>query len=362
MQADSSSPSVLEFKPDFEDAKRHWAAFWQREIIDRPLIHITAPKDPDKKTPPAVYMEGHDGNFETPIANMLERAANTYFGGDAMPSYTPSFGPDMFAAFMGADLQFSPDSTNTNWAVPFVDDWDQALPLKLDEGSVWWQRMLEFMRRLAEATTGKMLIAHIDLHSNMDALLAIRTGQRLCEDLMDQPEVIDRAMREVRALYVPIYDALYEAGQMSRYGTKGWVPAYHDGKTNTVQCDFACMVGPAMFRRYILPALEEETAFLDHSLYHYDGPVALVHLDDILGIETLDGIQWTPGSGDKPFIEWMDLFKRIQNAGKNLYIPCSLDQIPIYQKELKPEGVFYCTSAPSVEEADKAVDWLVRNT
>ena len=362
MNTDPSAPITLEFKPDFDDARRRWDAFWNHEIIDRPVINITAPKDPGKKTPGGSYMEGHDGNFDAPIASLLERTANTYYGGDAMPCYTPSFGPDMFAAFIGAELQFSTDSKGTNWAVPFADDWEDVLPLELNEDSVYWQRMLEFMRRLAEATTGKMIVAHIDLHSNLDALSAIRNPQRLCEDFMDQPEVIDRANGCVRALYAPIYDALYEAGQMHRYGTLGWVPAYHFGKTNTVQCDFACMVSPALFRRYILPALEEETTHLDHTLYHYDGPDALVHFDGLMGLKSLDGIQWTPGSGQKPFIQWMDLLKKMQDAGKVLYIPCTLEELPVYHKELKPEGVFYCTSAPSVEEADKAVKWLVDNT
>ncbi len=354
--------TTLEFKPDFADAQRRWDAMWKHEIIDRPVIHITAPKNPDKKSPNVPYLAGCHEDLDTVVANVVERAANTYYGGDAMPTYSPSFGPDMFAAWIGAELKFSPDSTNTNWAVPFVEDWADALPLRLHEDSHWWQRMLEFCRKLADATAGKMLIAHLDLHSNMDAISAIRGPGRLCMDLIDKPDAVDEANRQMRALYPPIYDALYEAAQMYRYGTTGWVPAYHNGKTNTVQCDFACMVGPDMFRRYILPALEEETTFLDHSVYHYDGPDALVHFNDLMALKSLDGIQWTPGSGQKPFIEWMDLLKRIQAAGKVLYVSCSLDQLPIYHRELKPEGVFYVTSAPTVEKAEETVKWLVDNT
>ena len=47
---------------------------------------------------------------------------------------------------------------------------------------------------LAEAFRGKMVVAHLDLHSNMDLLLAMRGGQKLCMDLIDCPETIDRAM------------------------------------------------------------------------------------------------------------------------------------------------------------------------
>ena len=356
--------SSLEFKPNFAEAQRRWDAMWRHEIIDRPVICVTAPEDPDKKLPAVPYLSGarDEDDLDTVVAKVVERAAGIYYGGDAMPMFTPSFGPDMFAAWIGAELKFSPDSGATNWAVPFVQDWAQNLPLRLHEQGHCWQRMLEFCRKLADATEGKMLVAHLDLHSNLDALSAIRTPAGLCMDLLDQPEVIDEANRQVSALYAPVYDALYEAGQMHRYGTTGWVPAYHNGKTNTVQCDFACMVSPEMFRRYILPALEEETTHLAHSVYHYDGPDALVHFDDLMALESLDGIQWTPGSGNKPFIQWMDLLKAIQAAGKVLYVPCSLDELPAYHRELKPEGVFYVTSAPTRQKADETVQWLVDHT
>ena len=34
---------------DFERIKQRFEAFWQKEIIDRPLIAITAPKKEQKK-------------------------------------------------------------------------------------------------------------------------------------------------------------------------------------------------------------------------------------------------------------------------------------------------------------------------
>jgi 5-methyltetrahydrofolate--homocysteine methyltransferase len=122
------------------------------------------------------------------------------------------------------------------------------------------------------------------------------------------------------------------------------------------------MVGPEMFRRFILPALEEETEFLDHTVYHYDGPGALVHLKDILSLPKLGAIQWTPGSGAKPFIQWMDLLKEIQKAGKAVWVACSPEEIPAYHRELKPELVYYQCGAKTEAQARQTIDWLVKNT
>lgn len=360
--AQGSCVSSLEFKPDFEEAKKRWLAFWNQEIIDRPLCAVRAPKEGAAAVAAPKYMAGAREDFGPVVEQVVAWAASLYWGGEAIPAYSPSFGPDQMAAWLGAELHFPEEDFGTNWVVPCVDDWDEALPLRLDPENYWWRRMLDFCRALADAAQGKMIIAHVDLHSNMDTLLAMRGGQRLCMDLIDCPEVIDRAMENVRSLYVPIYEAIYEAARMGTVGTCGWVPAYHPVRTNTIQCDFAALIGPEQFRRWALPALEEEAAYLGHCVYHYDGPECLVHLADICSIKGLDCIQWTPGARNEPFIKWMDLLKDIQARGKSVWVPCNAEDIKIYHRELKPNMVFYDCWARSEKEAEDVLKWLAANT
>ncbi len=57
----------LEFKPDFEETRQRWAAFWNGEKLDRPLVSIVIPKpgvEPVEKPP---YTSGADGNFKPVI-------------------------------------------------------------------------------------------------------------------------------------------------------------------------------------------------------------------------------------------------------------------------------------------------------
>ena len=117
-----------------------------------------------------------------------------------------------------------------------------------------------------------MVITHVDLHSNMDTLLAVRGVERVCMDMMDVPETIDRAMGDVRGLS-PDRSTTRSTRppDMADTGTLGWVPAYHPVRTNTIQCDFAALIGPEHFRRWVLPALDEEAAYLGHCVYHLDG-------------------------------------------------------------------------------------------
>ena len=357
-----SAEATLELKLDLDRAKQYWLAFWEQELLDRPCCAIRAPKDgvPPAAGPP--YMAGAREEFGPIIEQVLASARSTYWGGEAVPCYTPSFGPDQMSAWLGAELLFPEEDTGTNWVLPCIEDWEAALPIRLDPSNYWWQRMLSFLRALHEALDGVMVVTHVDLHSNLDTLLAMRGGQRLCMDLVDLPETIDRAMADVRALYVPLYGALYDAAGMARYGTLGWVSAYHPVRTNTIQCDFAALIGPQHFRRWALPALEEEAAYLEHCVYHYDGPECLVHLNDICSIQGLDCIQWTHGARNKPFIEWLDLLKEIQAKGKSLWIPCNTEELKVFHRELKPNLLFYDCWAPSEQAAEETLQWLVDNT
>jgi len=360
---DNLSEPTLELKPDFAEARRRWEAFWRHEIIDRPCCVVRAPLDETRPLPPGPpYMAGAHGDMHAVAEQVLAASSGIWYGGEAIPAYTPSFGPDMMACWLGADLEFPEDNYGTSWAVPCIDDWEVALPIRLGPDNAWWRRMLEFCRILSDTLRGKMLVAHLDLHSNMDSLLAMRGGDRLCVDLVDVPEVIDRAMADVRALYRPVYDGLYEAGRMGETGTTGWVHAYHPVRTNTIQCDFAALIGPKQFRRWALPALEEEAAYLGHCVYHLDGPECLVHLPDLCGIPGLDCIQWVHGARNRPFIEWMDLLKEIQSRGVAVWIPCTPEEIPVYQRELRPEFLYYDLWAPTRKVGEDMLKWLAENT
>lgn len=352
----------LQLKPDFDAARQRWLAFWQHEIIDRPCCLVRAPRAGVARRQRPPYMAGAKDDLRGATRQVVTWAESIYWGGEAIPNYTPSFGPDMMAAFLGAPLIFPDEGTGTNWAQACIDSWESTLPLRLDPDNHWWKRMQEFCRVLGEECLGKLIVAHLDLHSNMDALLAMRGAERLCLDLMDVPELIDQAMAQVRALYVPVYQRLYEYAGMARSGTCGWVPAYHPVRTNTIQCDFSALIGPEHFRRWALPALAEEASFLGHCAYHLDGPDCLVHLDDICAIEGIECIQWVPGAGAKPFIEWMDLLKHIQSRGVSVWVPCNVNEIKLYHAELRPQLVCYDCWAPDEASAEATLAWLQANT
>jgi len=82
------------------------------------------------------------------------------------------------------------------------------------------------------------------------------------------------------------------------------------------------MISPGMFKEFVLPPLQRQCAWLDHSMFHLDGPNCICHLDHLLTIEELDAVQWTPGA-EQPGVgdpKWYDLYARVLEGGKSLQL------------------------------------------
>ena len=83
-----------------------------------------------------------------------------------------------------------------------------------------------------------------------------------------------------------------------------------------LQCDFCYMIGPNMFDEFVKPELEMTCNKLEHAFYHLDGVGALPHLDSLLTIKALKGIQWVPGAGNPQSKDWPEVYRKIIKAGK----------------------------------------------
>lgn len=354
---------IGEFKPDYSEAARRWQAYYAGEILDRPVVCVTAPKEGQLQPAPVTYQEKAYGDLRQVVEKGLQIAATTYWGGEAFPSFYPSIGPDEIAVFTGAELRWSPDSAETNWSVPYVGDWEEHFPIQILEDHPLWKRQLSLYRLADEVFRGRVLLVAPDLHTNMDLLAAIRGPQQLAMDLLDSPKSIDRAMNESRAVFRRLWTAINDAGRMQETGYCLESHAlYTPSGSATVQCDFSIMMSPKMFRRWVLPALEEEAQIIGHVVYHWDGPGALVHLQDLLASRGLQTLSYVPGAGNGEPVDHIEILKKIQDGGKSIHVWGSPEACKQMHKELDPRKVFYCTQTDSQKEADALLSWFKQNT
>lgn len=351
---------MLYYKPDFERAQTYWDAFWNREIIDRPCAVVFAKKHARAKWSRTTLPVQED--FQKAFDGFDEFLESFEFLGEAMPGFRPDFGPDQMAGFLGAPIVMDNEETGTSWSQKIVDDWEAYLPLKIDEKNACWRRMMDFHRAAEKRYRDKCLLFNIDLHSNIDALEGLRGAEKLLFDMLDSPEVILRAMGEVRKLYPRVYETFYAFGDKKKLGTCSWLHFYSRGKFNPIQADFICLLSPEMFRKYVMPALEEEAEYLDHSCFHLDGKDSLKHLDDILSIPGIDAVQWVPGAGAKPQLEWPEVLHKIQKAGKAVILYGTPEQIMAVHGDYKQHLVVYQVQAESADQGKAFLDRLCKNS
>jgi 5-methyltetrahydrofolate--homocysteine methyltransferase len=89
-----------------------------------------------------------------------------------------------------------------------------------------------------------------------------------------------------------------------------------------LQSDVAYMISPRMFERFVLPDLAACCDAIPYPFYHMDGKGQIPHLEMLLSLPRLRGIQWIPGEGAAPPEAWLPLLQRIRAAGKlcQLYV------------------------------------------
>ena len=304
----------LEFKRDFEQAQEQWEGFWRGEN-QRPMISAVIPKPGVEPVEKPEYTAGRDGRHGPVIDQLLRYAETHEFIGEAIPFFYLEFAADHFSALLGANLHFREDGHGYGWAEPFVRDWDDH-EIRFRREGEWWQRTVEFAQALRARCDGKLMIAAPTLVASLDSLSAIRGPQNLLLDLVTQPEKVHRALEQVTRAHGEILDALSELLDFPTYGSINRHGMYTRGRIAIPQCDFSCMISPAMFREFEVPYLRQEMARLDAVEYHLDGPGAIQHLPALCEIADLDIVQWVPGSGAGEAQDWTWLYQRIDQLGK----------------------------------------------
>ena len=194
----------LKYKPDFDYAKEMWNHYWAKEVLKRPLVVANVVKQEGKTVDKDKYKyyNACTKNYREQLTIIDEWLDNTLFLAESIPCFSPSHGPDQFAAMLGADLKFSESSKTTNWVEPIVENWEEFIPkIKLNENNSVWQSLLEYSKILKEHSKGKYLVGICDFYSNADMLSAIRSPAKLCMDFYDYPESIAKAMLSVSKLY-----------------------------------------------------------------------------------------------------------------------------------------------------------------
>jgi hypothetical protein len=301
---------------DWERIEGDTQAWWEKEL-DRPLVYLAVTDSiPTRK--PYSYLTNYP--LEMPAAQVVDQYEPflnaTHYYADAFPWWWINFGPGIAAGFLGSKVGSVSDPSETVWFSPASPVEIQDLHFTYDAQNIWWQRVQEITAAATERFGGMLQVSHTDLGGNLDILASFRETQGLLFDVLEQPEEVDRLVMEINHLWLRYYDEQEAIIRTKCRGTSSWAPIWTTGKTYMLQSDFCYMISPAMFERFVLPDLAACCDHLTHGFYHLDGKGEIPHLDMLLSIKRLRGIQWIPGDGQPTPDQWLPLLKRIREGGK----------------------------------------------
>ena len=343
-------------------SKKHLIAWWSCELYGgRPAIQIHAPRDkplPHGPRPPEPATgEERWLDVGRRLAEAEHAFAHTVYLGEAFPFLHTEIGPGSLALHLGSSATLH---TNTVWYEPCLASLAQTEEIRRDPDEPYWQVTMQLVREGVRRGKGKYLTSVPDLIENLDTLSSLRGNEELLVDLIEEPEHVHRLLAQIQRHWYDVFDAIYELikdedGGCCFTGFEIWGP----GKTAKLQSDISYMLSPKMFREFALPGFREQTDWLDYSLYHWDGPGAIPHLDALLELPKLHAIQWVPGAGDEPVHDprWFPLYRRMRDAGKGLlFTGARADKVETLYREFGPEGVMASCSVKSEAEGRRLLE------
>ncbi|MDT8389842.1 MAG: hypothetical protein RRC34_04960 [Lentisphaeria bacterium] len=310
------------------EAHRRW---WRGEL-GRPLIQMRLDGVETSRPEPVALSKAFAAFYDDSVSpeTIVDRwdydLSRTLCLGDAFPHVWPNFGPGVAAAFSGASLECD---DRTVWFHPETVREVDDLKLSLDRDSTCFNRIAEIMKTATDFWQGRVQVGMTDLGGNLDILSTFRPGEALLFDLYDNPGAVKTKTWDAHRLWWESFQALNKVLQPINPGYTAWTPIFSDAPYYMLQCDFCYMIGPDMFDEFVKPELARTCEKLDHAFYHLDGPGQLNHLDSLLEIEALAGVQWIPGAGAKPITEWPEVYRKITDAGKKIQLFGSLEDLRI---------------------------------
>jgi len=353
----------LVHKPDWEEARQHYLAWWEGEAFARCALGVTAPRagsagiEPPKR-PADPVQRWTDPDYITALNE--HRHATTFYGGEAFPIWHGGYpGHTSIPVALGCPITLD---MKTGWVDPLLtdDDWE-VTGLSIDPEDRWWKYTLEALHRAARECVGRSIPSLGAFGGSGDTLSILRGTQRLLLDVATVPDRVREAESYLMDMWIQVHDTFYRIIRDAAGGSTCYFRLWSPGRFYGIHNDFSYMISPRMFRSLFLEGIERQTQYLDHTVYHVDGINAFRHVPALLELPRLQALQILPGAGKPSPLHYLDTLRLVQTGGKNLHITIPPDEVEAALGLLSARGLFIQTHCESEEEArallKKAESW-----
>ena len=350
----------MKFKPDWEQAKERLTALWRGQLRNGPCMSVHAPSGKGAPYPPEpAGVEDRWINPRWVVSNALAQIANTWWGGEAVPSYLLMAG---WVNCLGGTPRFAPQ---TIWFEHIEVDFDRPPALRFDPRDPWVRRYEALHRAMVQAAgRDDFLIGQCCILPACDLLSMLMGTENFLVALMDHPRWMREAICQgarVQTEARQYFERITAEGNDFWYGNGGWMCFWAPEPYAATQSDVSCMMSPAMFDEFIVPELDIYGRRHNAMWYHLDGGDAQQHLPRLLSLPYMRVIQYVPAPCEPPNGPGhLDLYRKIQAAGKIVHIQVAPENVAPLVKALDCSCLMLDVYCDNVDDGRKLLQSVGR--
>ncbi|MCF0228205.1 MAG: hypothetical protein HUJ76_00755 [Parasporobacterium sp.] len=310
-------------KSRYDSLVRLFEDWWNKDL-DRPIIQVTLENSSGeggdffasnyrKVILDAMY------DFDLPVSEVPKIIDKAYdcveYYGDAIPVFymRPT---GILGGFLGQTYGID-HKQGTVWFNKMCPELSQLKDIQLQPDNPLLVRALEITKSVQEYFQGRIAVGLPDFGGVMDIVSSIRDANPLLMELCLEPDDVTDACMNIHEQFKKAYGMFMDViDENSIPGYTCWATMLSKKPYFVLQNDFSAMISTDMYDEFYLPILQEECRLIPRTIYHLDGPGAVRHLDSILTVPELDGVQWINGAGAPGLDKWPDIYKKIHAAGK----------------------------------------------
>jgi len=286
----------------------------------------------------------------------------TYYGGEAIPS---TLNLTLWASnTYGATPHFTAE---TIWFDPIKVDWDHPPTFELNWDDPYFHKCMAIHKAMLKAA-GKdnFMIGGGGSLASADMLAFVIGTENVLLAMAERPEWTRQAILQLTKNWIALTSRFQEVSKQTNnfwYGPPGWMPLWAPEPFVVMQSDISCMIAAEMYDRFIVPELELSAQAFNNIWYHLDGQSAFQHLPRLLSLPYIKVIQFTAEVNTPPNgPAYLELYKKIQAAGKIVHIELPAENVEPLCKALDPARLMMQTGCQSIREADELLASAVRWT
>jgi hypothetical protein len=341
-------------KPDFDECIARIYAWYDQKIIDRPPVrfhhHNVEYERHRAIAGPWKTAEERWLDLDFQIRTFTDSLQGATFLGETFPVFWPNLSAVVYNLFLGQRPDFD---DVTAWVHPCVNDLDHLPPLKVQRENRYYRAVEQLSAKALAVAEGKFLVGYTDMYAGIDCTAALRGAERMCLDLIMDPEGLKRLISAAFTEYAEVYSRFDATLKSHRQLSVTWMNLPSFETFNVLACDFAVNISPAHFDEFCLPVIRREAQCYVHNVFHVDGKGVAKNIDSILTLPNLAAIQWVQGYGiDQPILQWVPLIEKIQQAGKSVIVDLVPAELDAFMRQVDPAGIMLWINAEPEHQAE----------